>query len=151
MEKNSKEHGTSTQRWYFGMKALLLVLFAVVLVLLAVVAKNFASLNDLHNRLNALEEEKALGFKTLRSENHKSSTTRSKRSIYETKFDKAMFQLRKIEDRYEKSRGKRCERPSLYISFPFDQIHVGMIITTDILLFPHTILISCWCACQAVK
>jgi hypothetical protein len=134
MEKNSKEHATSTHRWYFAMKALSLVLFAVVLVLLAVVAKNIASLKDLDNRLNALEEEKALGFKSLRRENHESGTTRSKRRTYETKFDKAMFQLRQIEDRYEKPRWKRYEKPCLYISFAFDQIHAGIIITTEQML-----------------
>ena len=98
------------------------------------VPKNIASLKDLDNRLNALEEEKALGFKSLRRENHKSGTTRSKRSTYETKFDKAMFQLRQIEDRYEKPRWKRYEKPCLYISFAFDQIHAGIIITTEQML-----------------
>ena len=96
MEKNGKEPETYKHR----SNVFLLVLCVIVVAQFALVAKNFASLNALNNRFNSLEEEKSLGSKSLRSEKHdEPSTSRSKRSIDETKLDKAMFQLRKIEER----------------------------------------------------
>ena len=96
MEKNGKELKTSRNRSYFVMKVLLLVLCVVVVVLFAVVAKGFASLNK---RLNAMEEEKTLVFKSLRSEKYEHGTRRSKRSVDETEFKKAMVKLEKLEGR----------------------------------------------------
>jgi ABC-type uncharacterized transport system fused permease/ATPase subunit len=95
MEKNGKEPETYKHR----SNVFLLVLCVIVVAQFAAVAKNFASLNALNNRLNSLEEEKSLGSKSLKSQKHEPSTSRSKRSTDETKFDKAMFQLRKIEER----------------------------------------------------
>ncbi len=106
MEKNGKELKTSRNRSYFVMKVLLLVLCVVVVVLFAVVAKGFASLKALNKtlkalnkRLNAMEEEKSLGFKSLRSEKHEHGTRRSKRSVAEMEFKKAMVKLEKLEGR----------------------------------------------------
>jgi hypothetical protein len=99
MEKNGKEPETCKHRSNFVIKVLLVVLCVVVVVLLVVVGKGFASLKDLYNRLNTLEKEKCFDSKAFRSEKHQPGTSRSKRSIDETKFDKAMFRLRKIEER----------------------------------------------------
>ena len=99
MEKNGKELKTSRNRSYFVMKVLLLVLCVVVVVLFAVVAKGFASLKALNKRLNAMEEEKTLVFKSLRSEKYEHGTRRSKRSVDETEFKKAMVKLEKLEGR----------------------------------------------------
>ena len=79
------------------MKVLLFVLCVAVVVLLAVVAKCLASLKDLNSRMNIVEEEQNL--KSLRSEKHDQETRRSKRSIDEAKFDKAMIKLEKLEGR----------------------------------------------------
>ena len=98
MEKNEKEPKASKHRSYFVMKVLLFVLCMAVVVLLAVVAKCLASLKDVNSRLNAVEEE-LNAVKSLRSEKHDQETRRSKRSIDETKFDKAMIKLEKLEGR----------------------------------------------------
>jgi biopolymer transport protein ExbB/TolQ len=95
MEKNGKEHETSKHRSYFVMKVLLLVLFVVVAVLLTVVANNFASLKDLKDRLNALEEEKILDFKSLRNEKREHGPTRNKRSTDDTDIKNALMKLEK--------------------------------------------------------
>ena len=97
MEKNEKEPKASPHRSYFVMKVLLFVLCVAVVVLLAVVAKCLASLKDLNSRMNIVEEEQNL--KSLRSEKHDQETRRSKRSIDEAKFDKAMIKLEKLEGR----------------------------------------------------
>ncbi len=99
MEKNGKELKTSRNRSYFVMKVLLLVLCVVVVVLFAVVAKGFASLKALNKRLNAIEKEKTLVFKSLRSEKYEHGTTRGKRSVDETEFKKAMGKFKKLEGR----------------------------------------------------
>ena len=99
MEKNSKEPETSRNRSYFVMKVLLLVLCVIVVAQFALFANNFASLKALNNKLNAMEEEKTLVFKSLRSEKHEHGTRRSKRSIDETEFKKAMVKLEKLEGR----------------------------------------------------
>ena len=99
MEKNGKEPETSKHRSYFVMKVLLLVLCVVVVIQFAVFAKCFAFLKALNNRLKAVEEEKTLVFKSLRSEKHEHGTRRSKRSIDETEFKKAMVKLEKLEGR----------------------------------------------------
>ena len=104
MEKNKKESKTSKQRSYFVMKVLMFVLCVAVVVLLAVVAKGFATLNDLNSRVNAMEEEKILDLKSLRSEKHDQETRRSKRGIDEAKFNKAMIKLEKLEGRYSRRR-----------------------------------------------
>ena len=93
MEKNQTEPKASKHRSYFVMKVFLFVLSVAVVVLLAVVAKCLASLKDMNSRLNALEEEQNL--KSLRSE----KTRRSKRSIDEAEFKKAMIKLEKLEGR----------------------------------------------------
>ena len=97
MEKNEKEPKASKHRSYFVTKVLLFVLSVAVIVLLAVVAKCLASLKDMNNRLIALEEEQ--NFKSLRSEKHDQETRRSKRSIDEAEFNKAMIKLEKLEGR----------------------------------------------------
>ena len=99
MEKNGKEQECSKHRSYFVMKVLLLVLCVVVVVQFAVVAKGFASLKALNNRLNAMEEEKTPGFNPSRSEKHEHGIRRSKRSIDEMEFKKAMQKLEKLEGR----------------------------------------------------
>ncbi len=98
MEKNGKEHATSKRSSNFMMKVLLTVLCVIVIVLLAVVAKAFASLKAINIRLNALEEEKTLGFKSLRSEEHEHGKRRSKRGT-ETDIKKALIKLEKLEGR----------------------------------------------------
>ena len=97
MEKNEKEPKASKHRSYFVTKVLLFVLCVAVVVLLAVVVKNSASLKDLNRRLNAVEEEQNL--KSLRSEKHDQKTRRSKRGIDEAEFNKAMIKLEKLEGR----------------------------------------------------
>ena len=97
MEKNNKEPKASNHRSYFVTKVLLFVLCVAVVVLLAVVAKCLASLKDLNRRFNALEEEQNL--KSSRSEKHDQETRRSKRSIDEAEFNKAMIKLEKLEGR----------------------------------------------------
>ena len=97
MEKNEKEPKASKHRSYFVMKVLLFVLCVAVVVLLAVVAKCLASLKDMNRRFNALEEEQNL--KSLRSEKHDQETRRSKRSIDEAEFKKAIIKLEKLEGR----------------------------------------------------
>ena len=97
MEKNEKEPKASKHRPYFVMKVLLFVLCVAVVVLLAVVAKCLASLKDMNRRFNALEEEQNL--KSLRSEKHDQETRRSKRSIDEAEFKKAIIKLEKLEGR----------------------------------------------------
>ena len=97
MEKNEKEPKASKHRSYFVTKLLLFVLCVAVVVLLAVVAKCLASLKDMHSRLNAVEDEQNL--KSLRSEKHDQETRRSKRSIDEAEFNKAMIKLEKLEGR----------------------------------------------------
>jgi hypothetical protein len=97
MEKNGKEAETSKHRSYFLMKALLLVLCAVVAVQFAVIARNVVSLKPLNNKFNALEEEKV--FKSLESENHESRTARSKRGTENTDIKKALIKLEKLEGR----------------------------------------------------
>ena len=104
MEKNEKEFKTSKQRSYFVIKVLLFVLCVAVIVLLVVVAKGFATLNDLNSRVNAMEEEKNLDLKSLRREKHDHETRRSKRGIDEAKFNKAMIKLEKLEGRYSRTR-----------------------------------------------
>jgi biopolymer transport protein ExbB/TolQ len=100
MGKNGgKEPETFKHRSNFVMKALLLVLCVVVVVLLAVVAKNFASLKALNNRLNALEEEKILDSKSLRINPHEHGPRRSKRGTEETDIKKAMIKLERLEGR----------------------------------------------------
>ena len=99
MEKNGKELKTSRNRSYFVMKALLLVLCVIVIAQFALFANNFASLKALNKRLNAMEEEKTLGFKSLRSEKYEHGTRRSKRSVAETEFKQAMVKLEKLEGR----------------------------------------------------
>ena len=103
MEKNGNENNQNKQRSNFVMKVVMLFLSFIVIVQFAVVAKGFASLKALNNRLNNLEE---------RSIDHKPSTPseigelgprRSKRGIDQTTFIKAMSQLRKIEERFNKS------------------------------------------------
>ena len=74
MEKNEKEFTTSKQRSYFVMKVLMFSLCVTNVVLLAVVAKDFASFKDLNSRLNAVEEKQNLGLKSLRSEKHDQET-----------------------------------------------------------------------------
>ena len=81
------------------MKVFLLVFCVAVVVLLAVVAKCLASLNDLNSRMNTLEEEKILNLKFLRRENHDQETRRSKRGIDEAEFNKVMIKLEKLEGR----------------------------------------------------
>ena len=73
------------------------VLYVSNAVLLAVVAKGFASLKHLNRRFNALEEKRNL--KSLRSYEHDQETRRSKRSIEEVKFNKAMIKLEKLARR----------------------------------------------------
>ena len=99
MEKNGKEHTTSKRSSNFLMKVLLIVLCVIVIVLLVVVGKDFASLKAINNRLNALEEEKTFGFKSLRSEEHEHEhgKRRSKRAT-ETAI-KALIKLEKFEGR----------------------------------------------------
>ena len=97
MEKNGKEHTTSKRSSNFLMKVLLIVLCVIVIVLLVVVGKDFASLKAINNRLNALEEEKTFGFKSLRSEEHEHGKRRSKRGT-ETAI-KALIKLEKFEGR----------------------------------------------------
>ena len=97
MEKNEKEPKASKHRSYFVVKVLLFVLCVAVAVLLAVVAKCLASLKDLNHRMNIMEEEQNL--KSLRSEKHDQETRRSKRSIDEAEFNKAMIKLEKLEGR----------------------------------------------------
>ena len=97
MEKTEKEPKASKHRSYFVMKVLLFVLCVAAVVLLAVVAKCLASLKDHNSRLNAVEEEQNL--KSLRSEKRDQETRRSKRSIDEAEFNKAMIKLEKLEGR----------------------------------------------------
>ena len=97
MEKNEKESNTSNHRSHFIMKMLWFVLCVTNVVLLVVVAKCFASLKDLNSRVNAVEEQ-ILNLKSLRSEKHDRETRRSKRGN-ETKFNKAMIKLKKLEGR----------------------------------------------------
>ena len=97
MEKNEKEPKASKHRSYFVMKVLLFVLCVAVVVLLAVVVKCLASLKDMNSRLNAVEEEQNL--KSLSSEKLDQDTRRSKRSIDEAEFNKAMIKLDKLEGR----------------------------------------------------
>ena len=99
MEKNGKEPQTSKHRLNLVIKVLLVVLCVVVVVQFAVVARNVASLNALSNKLNAMEEEKTLGLKPWRSENHEHGTRRSKRSVDETEFKKAIEKLEKLAGR----------------------------------------------------
>ena len=99
MEKNGKEPQTSKHRSNLVIIVLLLVLSVVVVVQFAVVARNVASLNALRKKLNAKEEEKTLGLKPWRSENHEHGTRRSKRSIDETEFKKATEKLQKLAGR----------------------------------------------------
>ena len=99
MEKNEKESKTSTHRSHFVMKVFLFVFCVAVVVLLAVVAKCFASLKDLNRRVNALEEEKILNLKSLRREKHDQETRRCKRGIDEAEFNKVMIKLEKLEGR----------------------------------------------------
>jgi biopolymer transport protein ExbB/TolQ len=81
------------------MKVLLLILSLTVVVQFAVVAKNFASLNAVNNRLNTLEE-KSVDCESLKpKEEDEAGLKRSKRSTDEVTFKKAMLQLRKVEER----------------------------------------------------
>ena len=97
MEKNNKVPKASNHRSYFIMKVLLFVLCVAFIVLLAVVAKCLASLKEMNSRLNAVEEDQNL--KSLRSEKLDQETRRSKRSIKEAEFNKAMIKLEKLEGR----------------------------------------------------
>jgi cell division protein FtsL len=97
MENNSKEHVIKKRSSNFLTKVLLTVLCVIVIVLLALIAKAFASLKAINNRLDALEEEKTLGFKSLRSEEHERGKRRSKRGT-ETAI-KALIKLEKFEGR----------------------------------------------------
>ena len=100
MEKNDKEPQTNKYRSNLVIKVLLVVLCVVVVVVqFAVAARNVASLNDLKNELNALKEQKTLGLKPWKSEKHEHGTRRSKRSIDEKEFKKAMVKLEKLEGR----------------------------------------------------
>ena len=99
MEKNVKESKSNKCLSDLVMKALLFVLCVTNVVLLAVVSKDFATLKDLNNRLNVVEEEQILGLKSSRSEKHDQGTGRSKRGIDEAKFNKAMIKLEKLEGR----------------------------------------------------
>ena len=99
MGKNEKESNTSNHRSHFIMKMLWFVLCVTNVVLLVVVVKCFVSMKDLNSRVNAVEEEQILNLKSLRSEKHDRETRRSKRSIDETKFNKAMIKLEKLEGR----------------------------------------------------
>lgn len=78
----------------------LLILCVVVLVLLAVVARNVAALNDLKHKLNALEEEKILDLKPLGNQIHDYGTGRIKRAAGETNIEIAMAKLETLERRY---------------------------------------------------
>ena len=95
MRKNL--HATSKQRSYFVMKVLMFVLCVTNVVLLAVVAKDFASLKNLNSRLNAVEEEQNLGLKSLRSERYDQGTRRTKRSTDKAEFNKTMVKLENLE------------------------------------------------------
>ena len=99
MEKNGKEPQTNTHCSNLVIKVLLVVLCMVVVAQFALFANNFASLKALNNRLNALEEQKSSGLKPWRSEKHEHGTRRSKRSIDEKEFKKAMGKLEKLEGR----------------------------------------------------
>ena len=108
MEKDSKEYANAhnKNRSYFIMKVLLLILSLIVVVQFAVVAKAFASLNALNNRLNTLNsrlntlEEKSVDCESLKpNEEEEPGLKRSKRSTGKLELKKAMFQLRKIEER----------------------------------------------------
>ena len=102
MEKNEKESTTRKQRSYLVMKVLMFVLCVTNVVLLAVVAKGFASLKNLNSRLNAMEGNQNLGLKSLKSEKNDQETRRSKRGIDEAEFNKAMIKLEKLEGRYRR-------------------------------------------------
>jgi biopolymer transport protein ExbB/TolQ len=101
MEKDSKEYANAhnKNRSYFIMKVLLLILSLIVVVQFAVVAKGFASLNVLNNRLNTLEEKSVDSESLKPNEEEEPGLKRSKRSTDKLEFKKAMFQLRKIEER----------------------------------------------------
>ena len=68
MEKHEKESKTNNIHSYFVIKVLLFVSCVAVVVLMVVVAKEFAYLKDLNSRLNAVEEEQIMCLKSLRSE-----------------------------------------------------------------------------------
>ena len=96
MEKNGKEPETCKHRSNFVMKVLLLVLCVVVILQFAVTARNAVSLKDLNNKINALEEEKTFGSKSLRNEKHEHGSKRIKRAD-ETDIKKALIKLEKLE------------------------------------------------------
>jgi biopolymer transport protein ExbB/TolQ len=99
MEKNGKEAETCKHRSYFLMKVLLLVLCVLVVSQFALIAKCFASLKALNNKLKAVKEEKSLDFRSLKSETQKHGTRRSKRGTAETDLKKALIKLEKLEGR----------------------------------------------------
>ena len=105
MEKNSKEHADKhkKQRSTRVLKVLLLTLSLIVVVQFALVAKGFASLEALSSRLTTLEENSARDKALNPSENHEPGPRRSKRTTDKHTFQKAMLQLRKIEERFNKS------------------------------------------------
>ena len=94
MEDNDKmkKHDTCQQSSHFFIKVVLLALSVIAAVQFILMMRGFASLN---RKLNALEEEKSLGL-TVESEDE---TRRTKRSVDEKKFNKAMVKLEKLEKR----------------------------------------------------
>ena len=99
MEKNDKGREENKKPLNGFLAAFLLVLCVVVLVLLAVVARNDAALNDLKHKLNALEEEKILDFRPLRNQIHTHETRRSKRAAGKNTIETAMAKLETLERR----------------------------------------------------
>ena len=99
MEKTSKEPESCKSHSNLVLKALLLLSCSIVIAQFALFAKNFASLKALNKRLNTLEEERTLDCDSLKSKKRGHGTRRSKRSIDEKDFRKAMVKLEKLEGR----------------------------------------------------
>ena len=99
MEKTNKEPESCKGRSSFVLKALLLVLSFIVVAQFALIVNNLASLKALNKRLNEMEEERTLDSESFRSKKRDHEKRRSKRSIDETDFRKAMVKLEKLEGR----------------------------------------------------
>jgi sulfite exporter TauE/SafE len=99
MEKLGKvaEPETRKPASTFVMKLLLFALSVIVMIQFAVVVKNFASLNALNKRLDAIDEEKALSSKSLLSENEYPSRRAKRSTHHETDVKKALAKLENLK------------------------------------------------------
>ena len=98
MEKLGKVEEPETRKpaSTFVMKLFFFALSAVVMIQFAVVVKNFASLNALNKRLDAMDEEKALLSKSLTRENVQRPRRAKRSSDNETDIKKELLKLLEV-------------------------------------------------------